>query len=112
MPELVVFQRVVTHGFDVMAPRAEMLEILGLVTLGPTDTVGDGECMYRALSQQLKTFTPEYGTIWGLQHTMLAQKGFQQLRQDAADEISSSSSFKTLNSCLAVAPEALNAEPS
>lgn len=86
VPGLAVFQ----HAAKQLTQfQQKVLLWLGLVTLGPTDTVGDSECMYRALSQQLRMVMPEYGTSWALQHSEQAQDGFQGLRNEAAAEIGS-----------------------
>ncbi|KAL3130181.1 hypothetical protein ABBQ38_008486 [Trebouxia sp. C0009 RCD-2024] len=86
VPALAVFQR---SARQLTKFQQKTLLWLGLVTLGPKDTAGDGECMYRAISQQLSMLQPERGTIWTLQHSEQAQSGFPGLRIKAAEEVSS-----------------------
>lgn len=69
--------------------QQSMLDCLGLVTLGPTDTLGDGECMFRGIAQQLAASTK--GSAWALQNSAAAQQDFGKCRNDAADEIGSNS---------------------
>ena len=93
VPDPSVFRRAAK---DLTPFQRDVLSWLGLVTLGPADTIGDGECMYRAISQQLKVVTGQYTAVWAVQHSELAQTDFQQLRQDAAAEISTNESMQQL----------------
>ena len=57
---------------------------LGLGTKGPTDTVGDGECLFRGFSQQQAVQDSDKGTAWAMSNSLDAQKGFAAARVAAA----------------------------
>ena len=83
-PDLAVLQHAAKQLTDY---QQAVLVWLGLVTLGPADTIDDGECIYRAVSQQLRMWMPAHGTLWALQPSEQAQDTFEGLRKEAAQEI-------------------------
>ena len=58
---------------------------LELSTKGPADTLGDGECLFRALSQAQAVVSR--GSCWAMTHSTEAQSGYLEARSIAAAEI-------------------------
>ena len=60
------------------------MHYLGLGTKGPTDTIGDGECLFRGFSQQQAVQDSDRGTAWAMSNSLDAQKGYAAARVAAA----------------------------
>ena len=62
------------------------MQQMGLGCKGPTDTAGDGECMFRAFSQQQACHDRNRGTAWAMDNSEAAQQAFGPARTAAAAE--------------------------
>ena len=63
------------------------MQQMGLASKGPADTIGDGNCQFRALSQQQAVQDSSKGTIWAMNHSVEAQAQHASLRLTAAAEL-------------------------
>ncbi|DBB00845.1 TPA: hypothetical protein ACH3X1_000768 [Trebouxia sp. C0004] len=66
------------------AEQQTFCQQMGIGSKGPADTIGDGECQFRGLSQQQSVLDGSRGTVWAMTNSHEAQSRFAQERLTAA----------------------------
>ena len=70
------------------------MQRMGIGTTGPASTVGDGECLFRSMSQQRAARSIDKGTVWAMSNPQQAQIDFAAQQVQAAETLQHDSDIR------------------